>query len=92
MLRACYSLMPSLAYGVGWENTEKLCVANCAAASRKECAHARGSHWGSSLLSCVAQQLQENLSGPLGAEGWVWQMWVVTLVAERIYRKQIFRV
>lgn len=76
---------------MGWENAEKLCVANCAATSRKECAKARGSHWGSSLLSC-AEQLQENLSGPLDAEGCVCQTWVVTLVAERIYRKQIFKV
>lgn len=44
-------------------------MANCAAASRKECAHARGSHRGSRLLSCVAEQLQENLSGPLDADG-----------------------
>lgn len=52
----------------GWENMEKLCMFNCAAASRKECENTEDSYWGRNLVSCVAEQLRENLCGLLDAE------------------------
>ena len=51
---------------------------HCAAANRKECENTVDSHWGRNLVSCVADQLQENLSGPLEAERWVHQTLVLS--------------
>jgi hypothetical protein len=65
-------MRPLIVTGATWPRTtkpEKLGLVNCTAASRKECVNAKGSHWGRSLVSCVAEQLQENLCGSLRAEG-----------------------
>lgn len=58
---------------------------HCAAASRKECENTVDSRWGRNLVSCVAKQLQENLSGPVEAERWVHQ----TLVLSNFEGKEV---